>query len=173
MIGRETFPAAASGVISITILGIVVLVFVAVVLGWAAMSGVKAGNNTMLFWAIGYSIFAIGAIIWLYGKKPVAYTIDTNTLQIKTKFFKYNFPVDGNVRIDVKPTLLQASSRRNGVGGVFSFSGIFYAKDVGAYTAFVSDPNKTVLIEFSDKKIAISPQEPKAFIDAANKVFKK
>ncbi len=49
-------------------------------------------------------------------------------------------------------------------GGLFSFTGSFRNKALGAYRAFVTDPHRTVVLRFPKRTVIVSPDSPEAFL---------
>ena len=60
---------------------------------------------------------------------------------------------------------MNASLRTWGIGGVFSFSGHF-VNTLGRYRAFVTDPQRTVVLRLSRGILVVSPDRPEDFVDA-------
>lgn len=50
-------------------------------------------------------------------------------------------------------------------GGLFSFTGFFRNKALGAYRAFVTDPHQTVVLHFPNRTVLVSPSAPAEFVD--------
>lgn len=72
--------------------------------------------------------------------------------------------------------LINVEKKQNLIEGSFSWQNLFknqnlltnFGKqeddELGEYNSFVTDPEKIVLLEFRDKRIAISPEHPDRFI---------
>ena len=56
------------------------------------------------------------------------------------------------------------STRTFGNGGLFSFTGFFRNKALGAYRAFVTDPHQTVVLHFPTRTVVVSPSAPEQFV---------
>lgn len=56
------------------------------------------------------------------------------------------------------------SVRTFGNGGLFSFSGWYYNTLLGAYRAFVTDPNQTVVLHLGGRSVVVSPAKPEEFV---------
>ena len=63
-----------------------------------------------------------------------------------------------------EPDAMRRSLRTFGNGGLFSFSGLFRNKALGAYRAFVTDPHRTVVLHFPTRTVVISPSSPNEFV---------
>ena len=64
----------------------------------------------------------------------------------------------------IEPDAMRRSLRTFGNGGAFSFSGIYYNKRLGSYRAFVTDPRRTVVLCYANRRIVLSPAAPQAFV---------
>jgi len=64
------------------------------------------------------------------------------------------------------PHAMMGSIRLFGNGGFFSFTGYYRNSVIGNFRAYVTDPAKSVVLEFGDRKIVISPDDPQAFVEA-------
>jgi len=65
-----------------------------------------------------------------------------------------------------EPRAMRGSLRLFGNGGLFSFTGYFYSRLLGRYRAFVTDPQRTIVLCFRRGTVVISPDDPAAFVDA-------
>ena len=63
-------------------------------------------------------------------------------------------------RIKVSPITL----RSFGVGGIFSWSGWFWNKQIGTFFAEITNGHRSVLID-AGRKYVISPEDPDSFVD--------
>ncbi|MEN9402468.1 MAG: hypothetical protein RL091_1171 [Verrucomicrobiota bacterium] len=66
---------------------------------------------------------------------------------------------------NVNPHAMMGSIRLFGNGGFFCFIGHYRNTVIGNYRAYVTDPAKSVVLEFGDRKIVISPDDPQAFVE--------
>ncbi len=51
-----------------------------------------------------------------------------------------------------------------GIGGVFGMIGVFWSRRLGRFRAWVTDPERTVVLTFPDRTVLISPDDPAAFV---------
>lgn len=92
------------------------------------------------------------------------YTITTDALLIHRLFWTTCLPLAGLQSARHAPEAMRWSLRSWGNGGLFSFTGYYRNKALGAYRAFVTDPHRTVVLEFSDRhKVVVSPDAPEEF----------
>ena len=60
---------------------------------------------------------------------------------------------------------MKSSIRLFGNGGLFSFTGLYRNKTLGMYRAFVNDPKYSVVLEWPDRTIVVSPEDAAEFVD--------
>lgn len=59
-----------------------------------------------------------------------------------------------------------------GSGGVMSYTGIFWNRKTGRYRAFATDPSRSVVLSYPNRKVVITPDDPQRFIVRARSVLK-
>jgi hypothetical protein len=91
------------------------------------------------------------------------YTITPEALLVHRLFWTTRLPLAGLQSAQFMPNAMRWSLRTFGNGGLFSFTGFFRNKTLGAYRAFVTDPHRTVVLRFSTRTIVISPSAPEEF----------
>ena len=65
---------------------------------------------------------------------------------------------------EVVPDAMRGSIRTCGNGGGFSITGWYWSKRLGAYRAFVTDLNRTVVLRLGKRTVVLSPDEPAEFV---------
>ena len=70
-------------------------------------------------------------------------------------------------------TIKNGSRRLFGNGGLFGFIGIFYHREFGKYHAYVTNFEHAVVIMFADKRIVVSPHNPKIFVQNISEITSK
>lgn len=73
---------------------------------------------------------------------------------------------------NVNPHAMMGSIRLFGNGGLFAFIGYYRNSVIGNYRAYVTDLKNAVVLEFGDRKIVVSPDDPQAFADALREATK-
>lgn len=68
--------------------------------------------------------------------------------------------------VDISPGATMGSVRTFGIGGLFSFAGWFRNEVLGSYRAFATNELNTVVLDFSGKKIVVTPDDPERFAEA-------
>ena len=59
---------------------------------------------------------------------------------------------------------MKGSIRTFGNGGLFSFSGAFWNRRLGAYRAFATDPARAVVLKFTNRVVVVTPGDPQALV---------
>lgn len=94
------------------------------------------------------------------------YTVTSNTLLVHRLFWTTRLPLAGLRSAQFAPRAMRWSLRTFGNGGLFSFTGHFWNKPLGAYRAFVTDPHRTVVLRFPTRTVVVSPAAPEEFVRA-------
>lgn len=92
------------------------------------------------------------------------YTVTSHALLVHRLFWTTRLPLSGLHSAQVNPRAMDRSFRTFGNGGLFSFTGWFRNRALGAYRAFVTDPPCSVVLHFSTRTIVVSPSMPKDFV---------
>lgn len=66
---------------------------------------------------------------------------------------------------EVNAHAMMGSIRLFGNGGLFCFIGLYRNAVIGRYRAYVTNPANAVVLEFGERKIVVSPDDPQAFVE--------
>jgi hypothetical protein len=105
-----------------------------------------------------------GCYLWA----PEAYELSGGQLVVLLRAGRKQFgPVTGCSRITER---LPCTLRLFGNGGLFAGVGVFWNRKFGTFRMYVTSARYQdwVLVETSSRKIVISPEDPKAFVDSWN-----
>ena len=61
---------------------------------------------------------------------------------------------------------VDGSMRLMGIGGLFSFSGIYRSKKLGTYRMYATDFKKAVVLRLGDKTVLVTPEDPEGLVRA-------
>jgi hypothetical protein len=127
------------------------------------------GISTGMLWKLGglLRVVAVIPLAILFGSALFTirgYTITSDAILVQRLFWTTRLPLAGLQSAQFEPSAMRSSLRTFGNGGLFSFTGFFRNKQLGAYRAFVSDPNQTVVLRFSDRTVVVSPAAPEEFV---------
>ena len=96
------------------------------------------------------------------------YVITDEGILIRRLWWNTVLPRDSLVSAEVVPNAMSRSLRTCGNGGLFSFTGFYWNKQIGHYKAYVNDLNRTVVVRTKKRTAVLSPDDPQAFVDAVN-----
>ncbi|HEY2711601.1 MAG TPA: PH domain-containing protein [Chthoniobacterales bacterium] len=94
-----------------------------------------------------------------------SYTVTSEALLIRRLFWTTRLPLADLRSAQVDSRAMRWSVRTFGIGGLFSFSGWYYNRLLGSYRAFVTDPNRAVVLRLGRRNVVVSPCEPNAFVN--------
>jgi hypothetical protein len=100
------------------------------------------------------------------------YALDGESLTIRRLGWSTRLPLADLHKVSGNSEALQRSLRLFGVSGLFSWSGVFWNKQLGRFRAYATDPARAVVLEFSKGKVVISPDDPQLFIVRARTILK-
>jgi hypothetical protein len=92
------------------------------------------------------------------------YTILSDAILIQRLFWSTRLRLDGLQSVRFDPKAVRWSLRTCGNGGLFSFTGWYWNKRLGAYRGFVTDPKRVVVLKFSKRTVVVSPDSPEDFV---------
>lgn len=93
-----------------------------------------------------------------------SYTITEDAILIRRLFWNTRFARGLLVSAEIAPKVMNRSLRACGNGGGFSFTGWYWNRQLGLYRAFVTDLNRTVVLNFRLRHVVVSPENPEAFL---------
>lgn len=94
------------------------------------------------------------------------YEIEGRSLGVRRLLWVTHVPLEGLQRAWHDPEAMQRSIRVFGNGGLFSITGLFRNRSLGSYRAFVTRPDRAVVLRTAARVVVISPAEPRAFLEA-------
>jgi len=104
-------------------------------------------------------VLALGALFTIRG-----YTVVADAILIHRLFWTSRLPLTGLESAEFTPDAMRRSLRTFGNGGLFSFTGFYRNKALGAYRAFVTDLHRTVVLRFRARTVVVSPSVPEEFV---------
>ena len=147
-------------VVSVTIVFFLIIIANIIYIVYLTSKGVPTMYAVALIGLLMFVMLSVFVFIPLY-----IITTDEG-ISIRTLGYMRHIPyanIEKIVRID--ELQLHKNIRVMGSGGVFGFIGWFWARNIGLYIAYVTDPKKVFMIyRKHGKPIAISVDEPEEFI---------
>jgi Bacterial PH domain len=111
------------------------------------------------------AVIAFGSLLFIVSD----YELDQRQLRVKRLLWWTRVDLTGLTRVFREPAGFKGSLRVMGNGGMFSFTGIFWSRALGRYRLFATDPARFVVLVTPGRTIVVSPEEPEAFIHAAER----
>ncbi|MCS7091373.1 MAG: PH domain-containing protein [Verrucomicrobiota bacterium] len=95
-----------------------------------------------------------------------AYALREGALWIRRSFWWTRIPLAGLISARVEPQPFRGAIRLWGCAGFMAYLGWYSSKRLGRFRAWVTDPSRGVILEFADRTIVVSPDDPEAFVRA-------
>lgn len=96
------------------------------------------------------------------------YTVASDAILVQRLFWVTRVPLAGLQSVEFRPNAMRWSIRTCGNGGLFSFSGFYWNRALGAHRALVTDPKRTVVLRFANRTVVVSPGTPETFAQAVS-----
>ena len=93
------------------------------------------------------------------------YSISSDSILVHRLLSSTVLPRAGLESAQVEPDAMRWSLRTCGNGGAFSFSGFYYNQRLHSYRAYVTDPHRTVVLRYANRRVVFSPATPEDFVD--------
>ncbi len=111
---------------------------------------------------------ALLPLIFLFGAALFTirgYTISSDAILVHRLLWSTRLPRIGLESACVEPDVMRRSLRTLGNGGAFSITGFYHNKRLGSYRAFVTDPRRTVVLRYANRRVVVSPEAPESFVN--------
>ena len=92
------------------------------------------------------------------------YRLEAGSLEVKRLLWSTRIDLSGLRAAWHDPEAMCRSLRLFGNGGMFVIAGLFTSKKLGRYRAFATDPSRSVVLDFGDRKILVTPDPPEEFV---------
>lgn len=94
------------------------------------------------------------------------YVVTKDGILIKRLWWNTVLPFEEMSSVEVEPLALCHSFRTCGNGGLYSFTGYYWNRQLGHFRAYVTDLNRTVIVHMKNRTAVLSPDDPEAFARA-------
>ncbi len=162
--GARIFAPAAPGTrvkVVTTSLAVVVL-GAAIVLAW-----VLPGTYEERRVAIAASVALLGSFgMYGYLARIREYRLIDGRLEIVRRLLTKAFPLAGLVSATPDPQAPAGAWKVFGNDGLAAIAGRFRSRKLGSFNAYVTDPQKAVILRWPNRLLILSPQDPPALVDA-------
>ncbi len=100
------------------------------------------------------------------------YVLTDDQIVVKRLGWMTRLPLDGLKSVAGDQEAMDRSLKLFGSGGVLSYTGLFWNRKIGRYRAFATDPSRSVVLSYPNRKIVITPDDPQRFIVRARGALK-
>lgn len=129
---------------------------------WGMAVGLFATNRDMLWFS---AFLLLGAWVVPLLNMVRGYRLERRTLVIRRLCWDTRVDIGDMASVELIPKEhIQGSWRLFGNGGLFAACGWFWNRKLGRYRAWVTDDERLVLIQCSDRKLVVSPGQPDEFV---------
>jgi hypothetical protein len=91
------------------------------------------------------------------------YTITGDSILIHRLWWNTILPLKKIRSVNAKPLAMSDSFRTCGNGGLYSFTGWYWSRNLGCFHAYVTDLNRTVVVRMVRRTAVLSPDDPENF----------
>lgn len=105
------------------------------------------------------------AVVW-YGALLRRYRLVGDELVIERRWLTKRFSLAGLLTTEPDREALRGAWKIWGNDGLGAYAGRFRSKKLGVFNAYVSDPDRAVVLRWPDRRLVVSPVQPGDFVDA-------
>lgn len=95
----------------------------------------------------------------------LGYEITDDAIFVRRPLWKTRLERAVLTSAEVVPKAMAKCLRTCGNGGGFSFTGWYWSKALGSFTAYVMDLERTVILRFGKRTVVMSPDRPDEFVN--------
>ncbi|MDD5201069.1 MAG: PH domain-containing protein [Terrimicrobiaceae bacterium] len=122
-----------------------------------------------------FGVLVSGSVGWpgwlLLAMPPVCalfvvrgYRVESARIVVLRAGWVTRLPRAGLESVRFEPGAMRRSLRVCGNGGFFSFTGLYWNKELKMHRAFVTDPQRTVVLRYAGRTVVVSPAQPEEFV---------
>ena len=93
------------------------------------------------------------------------YIVSSTELAVQRLLWATQIPLSGLKSVWIEPSVCKGSVRIIGNAGLFGFTGLYYSSRLGRYRLFATDLANSVVLEFPNRTVVITPAEAHAFVE--------
>ena len=130
-----------------------------------SLVGLLKGSRSVTWWILMVVLpvvtLAITACFAVRG-----YALESDTLQIQRLGWRTEISLNQLESATIDSHAMDRSIRTWGNGGLFAFVGHFWNRKLGAYYAYATKLDHAVVLEFPDRRLVVTPDDPERFVHA-------
>ncbi len=143
----------------------------AIVIGTVVTSAITAKHDPNLrWWPFAAPLILLPLIggAW-YGARIRRYLLAGGALLVERAWLKARFPLQGLQEVAPDREALRGARKVVGNGGFGAVAGRFSSKRLGRFRAYVTDPEKAVVLRWPDRCLVVSPDQPAWFVETVRR----
>lgn len=107
------------------------------------------------------------AIVALAGVLAVlGYAVEPGVVVVRRLGWETRLDLRDLDSVTADPDAMRHAWRTFGIGGPFAFVGRYRSKRAGAFSAYATDPDRSVVLRWPDRTIVVTPDDPESFVTA-------
>lgn len=114
------------------------------------------------------SLLVVGVLFGCFAFMVRGYSVTEDEVLIHRLGWATRFDLQALREVYAAPGSTIGSVRTFGVGGLFGYFGWFRNATLGSYRAYATNEANTVVLEFADETVVITPDAPADFVEAVN-----
>ncbi|HMD62331.1 MAG TPA: PH domain-containing protein [Opitutaceae bacterium] len=166
-VNQEFQSAPLGGRLVATMIVVVAVIFIAITvnigLAFTKLHAQPPGERAIVVLAPLVGLFITVPLFLFQRSRTSSFRIEENCLV----FGRKRYPLEGLVEIVRDPQILRWAIRTRGESGLGAIRGRYWSRRVGKFEAFMTDPERAVVLRWPDKVVAVSPTDPEFFIHCA------
>lgn len=137
--------------------------------GLAGLAAVVAGAaGVPVFRWLGLAMMLLVGICGLFSVR--GYEVSKEAVVVRRLVWDWRLPLAALQSVEADSQAMSGSLRLWGVGGCFSWSGLYWNRRLGQYWTAVTDPAKAVVLRWDRKVVVLSPEVPERLVEAVGRV---
>jgi hypothetical protein len=93
------------------------------------------------------------------------YRVDGSSLWVQRLFHANRIDLRGLRSVELRAKAFAGAIRTFGNGGLFSFTGRYWSRELGSVRAYAMDTGPALLLHWDDHKVLLTPADPKALAE--------
>ncbi len=93
------------------------------------------------------------------------YRIDGRSLVVERLLHTNRVDLRGLRSVDYRPKAFAGVIRTFGNGGLFSFTGRYWSRELGHFRAFAMDTGPALMLHWDDRRVLLTPADPQALAE--------
>ncbi|MES2922619.1 MAG: PH domain-containing protein [Verrucomicrobiota bacterium] len=138
---------------------LLVILAVAALVGTSFLpAGIPGWSQHLTRWVL--PVIVLSCLLFMV----LGYEITDDAILIRRPLWKTRLDRAGLKSAEVGPKVMNRCLRTCGNGGGFSFTGWYWSKSLGPFSAYVTDLDRTVALRFDKRTVVVSPDTPEDFV---------